>query len=203
MTVSVILSVYNEEEIIPELAGKKQTYRRLRIWSAGCSTGEEPYTLGMIVLEQEPLKDWQVDIFASDISQRVLTTARKGIYSDSSFRSTDSYYVNRYFHDVDAGGKRIDDSVKKLVHFGHLNLLQPEQWTILARFDIIFCRNVMIYFNNDSKKKMVTSFHEKLEDGGFLLLGHAESLMNVSTAFTLRHFRHDMVYQKPQGASAP
>ena len=74
---------------------------------------------------------------------------------------------------------------------------------ILARFDIIFCRNVMIYFNNDSKKKMVESFHEKLEDGGFLLLGHAESLMNVSTAFTLRHFRHDMVYQKPQGTSAP
>ena len=107
----------------------------------------------------------------------------------------------RELHDVDAGGKRIDDSVKKLVHFGHLNLLQPEQWTILARFDIIFCRNVMIYFNNDSKKKMVASFHEKLEDGGFLLLGHAESLMNVSTAFTLRHFRHDMVYQKPRGPS--
>jgi len=186
------------EEILPELAQMKEPRRKLRIWSAGCSTGEEAYTLAMLVLEQEALQDWQVDIFASDISQRVLTTARKGIYSNSSFRATDDCYVDRYFHSVESGGKRIDDSVKKLVHFGHLNLLQPEQWTILACFDIIFCRNVMIYFNIDSKKKMVKSFHNKLEDGGFLLLGHAESLMNVSTAFTLRHFRHDMVYQKPK-----
>jgi chemotaxis protein methyltransferase CheR len=184
------------EEIVPEMVMKAQT-PRLRIWSAGCSTGEEPYTLAMLALEHPELKNWKVDIFASDISQRVLQTARKGIYTKSSFRSMDPCYRERYFRELDPGRSQIDDKVKRLVNFGHLNLLQPEQWTILTFFDIIFCRNVMIYFNAESKKKMVDNFHRKLEKGGFLLLGHAESLMNISTAFLLRHFRHDMVYQKP------
>jgi len=189
------------EEIIPEILETKKDRRRLRIWSAGCSTGEEPYTLAMIALEHRDLQGWDIEIFASDISQRVLQTARKGVYGRSSFRSMEPYYEDRYFHKLDTSRSQIDDSVKKLVSFGHLNLLQPEQWTILARFDIIFCRNVMIYFNLESKKKMVENFHKKLEEGGFLLLGHAESLMNVSTSFSLRHFRHDMVYQRPKAVT--
>jgi len=189
------------EEIIPEICERKKERRTLRIWSAGCSTGEEPYTLAMMALEHRELRGWNVEIFASDISQRVLQTARKGVYGKSSFRSTEQYYEGRYFHRTDSSRSRIDDSVKKLVSFGHLNLLQPEQWTILAHFDIIFCRNVMIYFNPESKKKMVENFHKKLEEGGFLLLGHAESLMNISTSFSLRHFRHDMVYQKPNAVA--
>lgn len=189
------------EEIIPEILERKKARRTLRIWSAGCSTGEEPYTLAMIALEHRELLGWNIEIFASDISQRVLQTARKGLYGKSSFRSMEQYYENRYFHRIDSSRSQIDDSVKKLVSFGHLNLLQPEQWTILAHFDIIFCRNVMIYFNMESKKKMVENFHQKLEEGGFLLLGHAESLMNISTSFSLRHFRHDMVYQKPNAVA--
>ena len=189
------------EEIIPEILERKKARRTLRIWSAGCSTGEEPYTLAMIALEHRELLGWNIEIFASDISQRVLQTARKGVYGKSSFRSTEQYYEGRYFHRTDSSRSQIDDSVKKLVSFGHLNLLQPEQWTILAHFDIIFCRNVMIYFNLESKKKMVENFHQKLEEGGFLLLGHAESLMNISTSFSLRHFRHDMVYQKPNAVA--
>ena len=189
------------EEIIPEVVERKQGRRTIRIWSAGCSTGEEPYTLAILALEHPRLKEWNIEIFASDISQRVLRTARKGVYGRSSFRSTDAYYEGRYFHRIDSNRSQIDDSVKRLVSFGHLNLLQPEQWTILAHFDIIFCRNVMIYFNLESKKKMVENFHRKLEEGGFLLLGHAESLMNISTSFSLRHFRHDMVYQKPEAVA--
>jgi chemotaxis protein methyltransferase CheR len=186
------------EEILPEVMERRKLHRRIRIWSAGCSTGEEPYTLAMLVLENPQLADWQVEIFGSDISQRVLQTARKGVYTDSSFRATSAYHEGRYFKKIDSNRRQIDDRVRKLVHFGHLNLLQPEQWTILSFFDIIFCRNVMIYFNLESKKKMVDSFHHKLCDGGFVLLGHAESMMNISTAFVLRHFRHDMVYQKPE-----
>jgi len=189
------------EEIIPEILERKKARRTLRIWSAGCSTGEEPYTLAMIALEHRELLGWNIEIFASDISQRVLQTARKGLYGKSSFRSMEQYYESRYFHRIDSSRSQIDDSVRKLVSFGHLNLLQPEQWTILAHFDIIFCRNVMIYFNLESKKKMVENFHQKLEEGGFLLLGHAESLMNISTSFSLRHFRHDMVYQKPDAVA--
>ena len=189
------------EEIVPEIIERKKGRRTLRIWSAGCSTGEEPYTLAMLALEHRELQGWNIEIFASDISQRVLRTARKGVYGKSSFRSMEQYYDNRYFHRIDSKSSRIDDGVKKLVSFGHLNLLQPEQWTILAHFDIIFCRNVMIYFNTESKKKMVENFHKKLEEEGFLLLGHAESLMNISTSFSLRHFRHDMVYQKPNAVA--
>jgi len=185
------------EEVLPEVMERKGGRRRIRIWSAGCSTGEEPYTLAILLLEHPGLASWEKEIFASDISQRVLAAARRGVYGPSSFRCTEPHYRERYFEPVDAQTHRVADRVRSLVTFGHLNLLAPEQWTILGLFDIIFCRNVMIYFNQDSKRRMVENFHRKLEDGGFLLLGHAESLMNISTAFTLRHFRHDMVYQKP------
>lgn len=184
------------EEIVPEVAGRKKK-NRLRLWSAGCSTGEEPYTLAMLVMEHPSLQGWEVEIFASDISQRVLETARRGIYRASSFRSMEPSFREKYFRRLDSSRLRIDDGVRSLVNFGHLNLLRDDSWTILGSFDIIFCRNVMIYFNLESRKRMVDNFHRKLGEGGFLLLGHAESLMNISTAFGLRHFRHDMVYQKP------
>jgi chemotaxis protein methyltransferase CheR len=188
------------EEIVPELVARRGG-RRLRVWSAGCSTGEEPYTLAILLLEHPLLAGREPEIFASDISQRVLQVARRGVYTASSFRSTEPAYRERYFEPVDAASSRVADRVRRLVTFGQLNLLAPEQWTILGQFDVILCRNVMIYFNGDGKRQMVGNFHRKLDDGGFLLLGHAESLMNVSTAFTLRHFRHDMVYQKPEAGS--
>lgn len=186
------------EEIIPEIVQRQGARRRLRIWSAGCSTGEEPYTLAILLLEHPALADWDKEIFASDISQRVLHAARRGVYTAASFRCTEPVYKERYFEQVDATSSRVAERVRRLVTFGQLNLLAPEQWTILGQFDAILCRNVMIYFNAEGKKQMVENFHRKLDDGGYLLLGHAESLMNISTAFTLRHFRHDMVYQKPE-----
>jgi chemotaxis protein methyltransferase CheR len=189
------------EEIVPELVQRRGGRRRLRLWSAGCSTGEEPYTLAILLSEHPMLRGWETEIFASDISQRVLQVARRGVYTASSFRCTEPAYRERYFEPVDAGSSRIVEPVRRLVSFGQLNLLAPEQWTILGQFDVVLCRNVMIYFNAEGKRKMVEHFHRKLDDGGFLLLGHAESLMNVTTAFALRHFRHDMVYQKPEAAA--
>jgi chemotaxis protein methyltransferase CheR len=189
------------EEIVPEIVQRRGASRRLRIWSAGCSTGEEPYTLAILLLEHPALANWEKEIFASDISQRVLHAARRGVYTGASFRSTDAAYRERYFEAVDASSSRVAERVRRLVTFGQLNLLAPEQWSILGQFDVILCRNVMIYFNVEGKKQMVEHFHRKLDDGGFLLLGHSESLMNLSTSFTLRHFRHDMVYQKPVPAA--
>jgi chemotaxis protein methyltransferase CheR len=188
------------DEIVPEIAQRQAGRRRLRIWSAGCSTGEEPYTVAILLLGHPALVGWEIEIFASDISQRVLQAARRGVYTGASFRSTESADKERYFEQVDATSSRVVERVRRLVTFGQLNLLAPEQWTVLGQFDVILCRNVMIYFNGDGKKKMVENFHRKLDDGGFLLLGHSESLMNISTAFTLRHFLHDMVYQKPEMA---
>jgi chemotaxis protein methyltransferase CheR len=187
------------DEILPELLTTRATAKSLRIWSAGCSTGEEPYTLSMLILENGAFKDWSVEIFASDISQRVLQAARRGVYSGSSLRVMNPFYLSKYFH-KEEHGYRIDDRVKKNVTFLHLNLLDTDKMIFVNNLDIIFCRNVIIYFDQEAKKKIVATFYQKLNAGGYLLLGHSESLINLSTAFSLRHLKHDMVYQKHGGS---
>ena len=189
------------EEVLPELKACKEREgdRRLRIWSAGCSTGEEPYTLAMLILDLPEFRDWQVDIIGTDISQRVLQIARKGIYGESSFRNAPAHYRERFFHPVE-GKYRIDDRVKKLVTISHLNLFDSPRVSLIGRMDAIFCRNVIIYFDLPAKKRVIDSFAQRLRPGGFLMLGHSESLMNITTAFKLRHFTHDMVYQKPDAS---
>lgn len=184
------------EEILDELKEKNRDTRTLRIWSAGCSTGEEPYTLAMLIMEKGVFLGWDVEIYGSDINQRVLQTARKGIYRKNSFRTATPYFVDKYFTEED-GSYRINDSVKKYVNFSYLNLLDPFKTKFLGKMDVILCRNVLIYFDNASRRKVIDNFHDRLVDGGYLLLGHAESLINISTAFTLRHLKNDMVYQKP------
>jgi chemotaxis protein methyltransferase CheR len=186
------------EEILPEIKARKEATgeRRLRIFSAGCSSGEEPYTIAMLLLESQAFSDWKVEILAGDISATMIEVARRGIYSASSFRVTDEYYLQKYFTKLD-GKYQIHPAVKDLVHFNVLNLLGAEKSPPLLNLDLIFCRNVIIYFNLESKRQLVAQFYRLLREEGFLLLGHSESLMNLSTAFRLRHLRHDLVYQKP------
>jgi len=189
------------DEIVPELCaakGTKESNRRIRVWSAGCSTGEEPYTIAMLLLEMDCLRDWSIEIIGTDISQRVLQHARRGLYGPSAFRSTDDYFRRKYFEQQD-NGYRVMDTVRKLVTISHLNLLDSTRMRMLGSFDLIFCRNVIIYFDQAAKKKVVESFYQVLRESGYLLLGHSESLMNLTTLFTLRHFKNDMVYQKPLG----
>ncbi|MBI3811489.1 MAG: protein-glutamate O-methyltransferase CheR [Nitrospirae bacterium] len=183
------------EEILPEILSKKGDSKSLRIWSAGCSTGEEPYTISMMLQEKPEFKDWSIEIFATDISQRVLQSARRGLYQPSSFRTTDPKYLAKYFKKEESAF-RISDSVRKNVVFLHLNLLDANKLAFINPMDIIFCRNVIIYFDMAAKRKVIETFHAKLKDNGYLLLGHSESLINISTAFALRHLKHDMVYQK-------
>ena len=185
------------EEVLPECLARKESRgdRTLRVWSAGCSSGEEPYTLSMLLLEHKALAGWKVEIIGTDISQKVLQLARKGVYGSASFRATDDYYRRTYFEEVE-GGLRVNNLVRERVTLSQLNLFDTARLLLLGRMDIIFCRNVIIYFDLAAKKQVIESFHNTLHGGGFLMLGHSESLMNVSTAFTLRHFRHDMVYQK-------
>ncbi|WP_305041840.1 CheR family methyltransferase [Geoalkalibacter sp.] len=186
------------QEIIPEVKARreKEGSRKLRIWSAGCSTGEEPYTLAMLLLQRPDLAGWQIDIIGTDISQRVLQVARKGIYGSSSFRATDAKYMRSYFEEVE-GKYRIVDQVRRMVSISHLNLFEDTRVALLGQMDAIFCRNVIIYFDLEAKKKVVENFYQRLHPEGFLLLGHSESLINISTRFSLRHFTHDMVYQRP------
>ena len=186
------------DEIIPELINRKAacSNRFLRIWSAGCSTGEEPYTIAMLLSTIPELKGWKIEIIATDISQKVLQQARRAVYGKSSFRATKELDLQRFFHQQDDGYK-VNDSIRELVTISHLNLFDINRLTMLGKVDLIFCRNVIIYFDQAAKKRVIESFYSALYDGGFLLLGHSESLMNITTQFTLRHFKNDMIYQKP------
>ena len=186
------------EEILPDLRERLAGRKSLRIWSAGCSTGEEPYTIAILLLESgDWWRDWQVEIIGSDINQRVLHTARKGVYKKGAHRATDPGMLAKYFTPDEKGDYRVIDRVKELVSFSYVNLLDPHKTSLIGGMDVIFCRNVIIYFDREAKKKVIESFYHKLRDGGYLLLGHSESLINLSNAFVLRTLKHDMVYQKP------
>lgn len=188
------------EEILPEMAQRNSGKKSLRIWSAGCSTGEEPYTLAILCSESGLFDEsWQVDIIGTDISQRVLKTARKAVFSQSSFRATDGEAIERYFDRTEDGKYSLDDSIRNMVHFGHLNLMDEKMMGLIRECDIIMCRNVIIYFDQNAKARAINSFYRKLVPGGYLLLGHSESLMNITTVFKLKHLTRVMVYQKPEG----
>jgi chemotaxis protein methyltransferase CheR len=191
------------DEVIPELMRRKSLRgsRSLRIWSAGCSTGEEVYTIAMLLHEILELRGWRIEIVGTDISQRVLQQAGRAVYGKSAFRATDEKYVRRFFDEQDDGFK-VCDEIRDIVSISHLNLFDDNRLAMLGKMDLIFCRNVIIYFDLAAKKRVIGSFFTTLHEGGYLLLGHSESLMNVSTQFTLRHFENDMIYQKPESSSA-
>ena len=168
----------------------------MRIWSAGCSSGEEPYSIAMLLQEAGYYRDATFEIFASDINQAVLSKARRGQYRENAFRATDPGLREKYFTRDADGSWRISDEIRNRVSFGRLNLYDEARVSLLGHLDIIFCRNVIIYFDDSSKRVVVGNFYNRLVEGGYLLLGHSESLISLSTQFKLRHLKNDMVYQK-------
>lgn len=187
------------EEIIPEILARRHRQQEsgpLRIWSAGCSTGEEPYTVAMLLLESGCCQGHRVEIIGTDISHRVLRQARRGVYGASAFRATEEHFRQRYFQ-PEGEGSRVNDRVKDLVTISHLNLLDDAHMALLGTMDVVLCRNVMIYFDREVRKRVADSLFRVIRAGGFLLLGHADSLMNITTSFALRHLVNDLVYQKP------
>ncbi|PLY11677.1 MAG: chemotaxis protein CheR [Desulfuromonas sp.] len=190
------------QEVVPDICARKEKTgkKKLRIWSAGCSSGEEPYTLAMLMLQQSALQGWDIEVIGTDISHRVLNIARKGVYSAASFRTTEQAYLDRFFTPFENDKYRINDEVRDLVTISHLNLFDTQRVALIGKMDVILCRNVIIYFDQAAKKRVVQNFYDRLRPEGFLLLGHSESLMNISTSFALRHFLNDMVYQRPADA---
>ena len=183
-------------ELIPELRREKP-YEPIRIWSAGCATGEEAYTIAMMCIEKGyHLGESKVEIFANDISQEAIQKAKQGIYKQSSFRTTDPSYLQRFFIAQDDGTHRIRDEVKEPLNFFCINLMDKNRLTFLPMFDVIFCRNLIIYFDDNSKRDAIESFHKKLYPQRYLFLGHSESLINFTHLFKLRHFQHSLVYQR-------
>jgi chemotaxis protein methyltransferase CheR len=184
------------EEILPEIFQTRPRGRRLSVWSAGCASGEEAYTIAILIAETGLFADWDVRVFGNDISRRCLHVARKAQYGRSSFRATDERLMRRYFREID-GKQQVRDEVRTLCSFGQINLMDEAMMRLVGDVDVIFCRNVLIYFDHESRKKVVGTFHGKLVKGGYLLLGHSESLINLTTAFDLVHLKNDMVYRKP------
>lgn len=176
---------------------RKSGQKKLRIWSAGCSTGEEPYTLAIIVSEvlKGELLTWDVKITANDLSTQVLAAARNGIYSEYSLRTTPKELVSRYFT-KDGQVYKINPEMKRLVSFGQINLNEREQLKRVESSHIVFCRNVIIYFDDDMKRRVINSFYDNLLPGGALLIGHSETLHNICRSFELEHYSGTIVYRK-------
>lgn len=169
----------------------------LRIWSAACSTGEEAYTLVIILLElmEKMKKNISFTIFATDISPKVLESAKKGVFGSYSVRNMDEALRKKYF--VEEGNNfALNSNVKRYVKFDFLNLMDANAYRMYKQMDIIFCRNVLIYFDDKMKKKVIDSLYECLKAPGFLTIGHAESLHNISRAFKPLVFPGTITYQK-------
>jgi chemotaxis protein methyltransferase CheR len=185
------------EEILPERRAARPG-ARVRVWSAGCSTGEEPYSLAMAVLERHADGGDAVEIFGSDQSRRALERARQGIYSGFSFRSTPARYQERYFRSCDGDRFQIVPEVRRLVQFGRCNLMGPAGDLPLIKFDAIFCRNVLIYFDREARRQVIDLFYDRLADGGYLLLGHSESLLDLSDRFEFASLSNDVAYRREE-----
>ncbi len=184
-----------KSDILPEFV-RKNGEKKLRIWSAGCSSGEEPYSIAILIKESRIIGDDRIEILATDINSRVLNRAKEGIYSESSFRNVDDTFKAKWFLPYESNKWKIRDEIKSKVTFQKFNLFDTDRYALLGTFDVIFCRNVIIYFDLEAKIKVVERFFDKLIDGGYLLLGHSESLISITEKFKLVHLPNDLVYKK-------
>ena len=176
---------YMKSDFIPGHVKNKQDRKLLRIWSAGCSTGEEPYSIAMQALESLPL-GWQVKITATDVDTDVLAKARTGVYSASKLDGVSDSRLKRWFYkgsESKEGYVKVRKELTDVIEFKQLNLI--DNWFFQDKFDLVFCRNVLIYFDIDTKKKIADKFHRVTQDDGCLMIGHSESLFNVSSKFKL------------------
>lgn len=177
---------YLEKTVLPELVDQHKKDKKIRIWSAGCSTGEEPYSIAITLLESNkvPSPQWDVKIIATDLDSNVLSHAKNALYSESSLSTVDSVMKSRWFNLQRSGDKntyQVAQKVRDLVTFNHLNLMHS--WPLGSKFDIIFCRNVVIYFDKPTQKTLFERYAESLNDGGFLFIGHSETLQGMTSRF--------------------
>lgn len=187
--------------ILPQILQAKSAmgFKRLHLWSAGCSTGEESYTLAMFLLEEsaKQLAGWTFDILATDLNDNSLAAAKAGIYGEYALRSTTEALRRKYFKPYDEKRLQAADQLKSLIRFDRVNLNDDSKMTFLKGMDLIFCCNVLIYFDLGSKRKVMQHFYSNLLPGGYLFLGHAESLYQVDDRFHLVHFPGTIGYWKP------
>lgn len=175
---------YLADRVLPEFAQRNRVARALRLWSAGCSTGEEPYSLAMVLAEQEKLlRGWDIEVLASDIDSNVLAQASAGIYPLNRVENLPRARLKRFLQrgrGAQQGKARVRDNIRHWIRFEQINLM--ERLAVETK-DVIFCRNVIIYFDRVTKARLLDGFADHLVDGGYLFVGHSESLLQVTDRF--------------------
>ncbi len=186
------------EDVLPLVAKEKGSRKKIKIWCAACSTGEEAYTLSIILKEMlEVPQDWEIQLLASDINTEVLQSAKVGIYDSRAIKDVPPEYLEKYFT------KRKDKylinlNIRQSVSFKRINLMDEKERSSINGCDFIFCRNCLIYFDDVSRKSVVTSFYESLNPEGFLFLGHSESVGRISSSYKVKRMGDTIVYFRPK-----
>jgi chemotaxis protein methyltransferase CheR len=185
-----------EKRVLPELHTRKfwKNPRSLRVWSAGCSTGEEPYSIAITVADALSFADaWNVEILATDIGRNALAMAERGIYSGRSIGSVSETQLAAHFQPAD-GGSEVRPRLRKMINFVQMNLTNS---VYVGKMDVIFCMNVMIYFSEERRRELVQHFYSVLEPGGYLFLGHSESISKMPVKFQAIVLNDCILYRKP------
>lgn len=189
-----------KNRVLPEIMGNKPaTNRSFRVWSAGCSTGEEPYSIAMTLLDAgiEGL-GWKGQVLGTDVSTKALSRAQKGVYAKRSVLSVPKEKLGRWFEPV-AEGYRVRPQVRQMIDFGYHNLIkEPYPLSLMGNWDVIFCRNVTIYFRLESTRRVVSNFFNSLNEGGYLFIGHSETLTSISDEFEAVEIGGVFLYRKPR-----
>lgn len=185
-----------EKRILPELHTKKfwKNPRTLRVWSAGCSTGEEPYSIAITIADSLSFADsWNVEILATDVGRQALKHAERAIYRGRSVASVSPQRLDAHFSTVE-GGHQVKPKLRKLITFAQMNLASA---VYVGRMDMIFCMNVLIYFSEERRRSLVQRFYDTLEPGGYLFLGHSESISKMPVKFQAIVLNDCILYRKP------
>ena len=184
--------------MLPEIAQRKRSGDPIRIWSIPCSSGEEPYSMAIYLQEYwKDLDKYDVEILASDIDTDILNQARRGIYSKRSVQNMPPDVIHRYFKKINDNEFHLNDDTRSAVEFTRINLTEAGDVRRLKKVDLIFCRNLLIYFDDVSRRTSAELFYDALNPGGFICLGHSESMSRISGLFKVRKFPESIVYQKP------
>ena len=190
-----------EKRILPEVQERKfwESPRTLRIWSAGCSTGEEPYSIAVTLCQSLKFAEaWEIEILATDISRRALRHAERGVYSKRSLQDVSLGQVETYFTAM-KHGFQVKSRIRRMISFAQMNLVES---VYVGKFDCIFCMNVLMYFSDERRFTILRRIYDALEPGGYFLLGHSETLLNVPMKFESIVLGDCRIYRKPAAAEA-
>ena len=185
--------------LLSAIASHKSPGSTVRIWSIPCSTGEEPYSIALWLMENwSQVDNYNIEIVGSDIDTRALKAAAEGIYGDRALMRLSRDIVGRYFRPVADGKYQIDEGLRDSIEFTRANLIDAQDMARYRDFDLIFCRNVLIYFDDASRRQAAESLYDCLRPGGYICLGHSESMSRISPLFSVCRFPDAIVYQKPE-----